>query len=409
LLPEGYEQRVYSRGRDKIEAQQAAADAAAADGFAKRGYVLPPLALAGSLKQNRRDGLAAVSGFLAGMAVEQVKMEIQHLQFCMELVPRCRAALIQIVLSSMQASLQIGSQAMDYAQRAVTFLVDEYNGRLKAFESAIALYDAQSRAIAARMAAAMFDLEVYRVELEALKVSSEVDTNRVRAYSEQVRAAEIEVSIYARQLEGIRTQAEIERLKQEGYRSSVAAFAEQVRAKSLEFDGYRAFMSGKEATANAYSAAVRGYTAQVEAKKTVADVEVARLRAGTEVAQVQAAITNALTSLYEAQTRAAGTEIEANARAFSANAEAISDQNRSRIAYYSAQVAQAEAVARSNLGLYQAHSSYNLATAGQLIQVGESLANMQVEVGRATGSVAAAAIGAVNSLVAQSENTELTA
>lgn len=408
LLAEGYEQRVYSRGRDKIAAERGAADAAAAAEFAKRGYVLPPLALAGALKQNRRDGLMAVSGHLASTGVEQVKMEVQHLQFCMDLAPRLRATLTQIVISSMQTGLQIGAQAMDYAQRTVSFMVEQYNARLKAYEAAVTLYDAQARAIAARIASAMFDIEVYKVGLEALKVSSEVDMNRVRAYSERVRAAEIEVEIYAKQLEGIRTQAEIERLRQEGFRTAVTAFAEQVRAKSLEYEGYRALMSGKEATANVYSAAVRGYTAQVEAQKVVADVEVARLRAGTEVAQVQAAITNAITSLYEAETRAAGTEIEANARAFSANAEAISEQNRARIARYSAQVAQAETIARTNVALYNAHSSYNLSTAGQLIQVGESLSNIQVQAARAAGDVAAAAIGAVNSLVAQSENTELT-
>lgn len=313
-MPDSVEDQLFQRGVDRAEAERARLDAEAEQRYAKRGYKIMPLALAGQLARNQEAVARAAADVAREVAIERARLEHQHVQFVMQLSDGLLNAVRGQAIQYSGILLQVNGQAVDYAARLGQLSVETYNKLLERARLAFDHVKTLALIYETELKSAMADIELYRLELDAAKLRKDIEAIDVDIWKSKIDAANLRINLYLAELKGISEQLNVEQMRIDVYGKDIAAFSALVQAKAAEFQAYRAAIDGDKALVEAYASQVDVYRAQVEASGV-------RVRAQATATEAVASYNRNIVDTFRAEVQAYGTEVDAESKRFSSSVE----------------------------------------------------------------------------------------
>ena len=280
------EQAIYDRGRGRVHVENRAAEQAAWDQIAAKGYSMPQGLLNAELRRSANDG-ANRNGQLAMDVVRlQGELEQKNLQFAVQQSIALRTATRNASIQYAAALLQINRDALTFAQQFVDVVVRVYELQVRAWQSSIEYLRARISLFEARLQAALADVQIFEAKIRALGVITEVNKAKVELYQQQVEVEKTKIELFAAKIQA--QNVEIQRRLQliEIFKGQVQGYSARVAAKDAEFQAYAAAINGDRAIVDAqiakvtaYQAKVAGITAANEAKLSVSTAQAENNRA----------------------------------------------------------------------------------------------------------------------------------
>lgn len=223
-VSDDFEQAIYNRLAQRIQAETRAAQRQVTDAMKRRGYVLPQITVSAQFARIAAESADRMAQSATETTIKRLEMELQHKQFCMSLMAQIlqsvQSAVIQfagIVASAKEFSLRYASAMADLLAKGYEVEADVFKTRLQA---AVAKLQAAVDANRAGLAA-------YTAKLEAQKMQKQLEYDRMRL---ELMAAEIP---YKAELERNIKQAELE-VQALGYAINAAAHAMSAQGRIAE-------------------------------------------------------------------------------------------------------------------------------------------------------------------------------
>lgn len=407
LLQPDFEDSLWQRGRDRIQAERQGADSEVLEGLGRRGFghVLPPGYLNAGFHKNQVAAHKAMAAHGAEVAIERAKLELDTRFKLFDIAKGYYDTLVDLKTKYLGVMLQANEQAIGWARTMGEMLAQRYNYAVSVYNASINLYEARARVYDTQLKGALAELEVYRATIEGEKVRKELSAVDAQIYESAVRGLLAQAQVYDTLVRGEMAKAELAKAQADVFRAKVEAFVGTVQAKKAEFEGFAAAVQGKQAVAQAYSAAVQGYAEEAKTKIAAAELEVEKLKAQVAQYQVKAAVVQAQSSAYETEARAAADAFRAKVAAFDAEMQAVRTSNEAQSSRYTAEVQRAGAMAQASIGAYHAQAAYNQGTLQQLMNFVEGARTSSIQAAKVAGDVAAAAISANNTLLSSNAIT----
>lgn len=313
-MPDAIEAQIFGRGVDRAEAERARLDAEASERFARRGYKLPPLALAGQLARNQASVARAAADVAREVAIERARLEHQHVQFVMQLSSSILDSIRNQAIQYAGLLLQINGQAIDYAARLGQLSVETYS---KLIERARLSFD-HMRTLATiyetELKSALADVELFKVEMEAAKLRKDIEATDVDIWKSKIDAANMRINLYLAELKGVSERLGVEKMRIDIYGQDIAAYASLVQAKTAEFNAYRAAIDGDKAMVDAYTSEVQAYRSRVDAEGT-------RVRAQAVATDAIASYNRNIVDTFRAEVAGYSAEVDAESKRFASSVD----------------------------------------------------------------------------------------
>jgi len=349
-LPAAIEDALFSRARERDSAESARALQEAVDGWAARGFTMPPGMLAKQADVIREQSRVRAAELNRDIMIEAAKWEIESIRFA-----------VQQGMALEQLTSNLHENTVKRIFEAARFQAES---EISVFNARIGLFNAQNAAFATvaevyrtKLQAAISKLTAYKTAVEGQVALGEINQQRVEVFKAKLGAVQTHVEVYKAMVSGAQVRADTIKTQFDAYRADVQAFAEQIGAEKVKFDAYESQVKAEAAKAGvidslarAHAATIQGLASQaqakssgVQAKAAVAQALVAQAQVALSASKAQADATvaqaTAATQAYVAEVRA----WEAQANADAARAETMSRyadmQMRTNIAYSEAQIA----------------------------------------------------------------------
>jgi hypothetical protein len=395
------ENAIYERSRGKGNAEYLRTRGAAWEDAAKRGHTLPDGVLYAGLGAARQDAADLNAAGAREIVVMQAEMEQKNLQFAVSTSLDLRKTVLSASLSYHSNLVQLNGQAVEYASKILSAIVQVYDSAVKAYQARADVYRAEATVYETRLKAAMAGIELYQADIRALEALARVDMVRVEVYKARIDVLQSLAQIYRSQIDAVVAQASIERLKVDVFQAQVQAYSATVNAKQAEYQGYTAAIGGEEAKVRVYSEQVRGFLANVQGYQAVvtAKAEVVRAAAISNEARARqySALLSGYTAVVQARGEKARTQLETQRQlitAFQATANAQEANARLQSDWYKS-IAQI-VIENTKLGTQVVieGAKLNLEQSKAVAAAGTSSAEVY-------GHVASSALSGINTLVSQ--------
>lgn len=272
-ISDGVEQQIFNRARDRAADEERSVRDEYTGFHARRGFAIPPGAMAGGIGRAREATSRQISGAAANVAIERARLELQHKQFCLQLSTSIRSTMVGYALQYHGNLVQINGQAIEYARQCGAFAAEVFNQHLQVYNAQLQLYQTEASVYATRLESAFAELRSFEAQIEAERLKSEVDANRIRIYEAKINAERSKVDTYIAQLQGVNQLLEKERFKIDIFESQIRAYAARVQGKEAEYGAYRAAIQGDSEKVRGYQAQIQAYSAEIDATKSKVDAE----------------------------------------------------------------------------------------------------------------------------------------
>jgi predicted nucleic acid-binding Zn-ribbon protein len=404
-LSDPVEQAMFDRLRDRIDDEANANREQFLANARRSNYVLPQGAISAmldSIDQSASDRIAASA---TEVTIERAKIELQHVQFVMQLMAQLAQSLQGLVVQYAGVLLQVNAQAMEFAKTLAGILMDMFNASLELYKAKMQLLSILAQVYEVQLKAALAEYDRHRLELEQAKLTVEIDAQAVSLYEAQIRAQTQRIDAYVAQLNAIRQMAETEKLKIDVFGEQVKAYTALVGAKESEFNCYKAAITGDQALVEAYATTVTAYRASVEAAGEKGRISIAQAEAVASHNKNLIAEYESELEAYKAEINAESTRFDASARANAAALESYRTVLQSKIESLRLQFEQ------NRLDLEAAFTKFKgdleaAVTNAQMIMTGVKItADTSVTAGQISAAIAQAAVSATNTMAALEEGS----
>jgi hypothetical protein len=399
VLPDQIEAAMMTRARSRAQADFQSAEQSLVESFRKCGLTEAPGAMMAALQNGRLKNADALANQSTDIYIERRKMEVQHLQFVLNLcasnINGLRGLAIQyagVVGNSIQQSLAFANSAAEMAIKVYDHLIAKSNLCIQVMQAVDQQYQT-------KLKAALSVLDGFRLKLEAEKTQKDVEMMQLQVVEAQYKAQQQEVDLYSALIEAISRKGTLESLKIQNYEIQAKAYGLQLNAIESSFNVYQAALSGDKAKMEGEMAKLTIYEDQLKAIGL-------ELEANVKATESTIEVNKAKTQIYEANAGVYKVDLETSLERFSAQAEVkklfqeiYKTQLSGSIDIYKQDLTKVNSQIESVMRLFEGNVR-NLATTGQLNQ-----SNMQLymESAKALGdgykSIASAAAGALNSNV----------
>lgn len=330
-MDETWEEAIYDRANVRVNDQTHISQDALTKDYARRGFTLPPGAVMAGLSRIRHEGnrnLADVSGNIAN---QRAQIELQHLQFGMQMSATLRQHFSSAMQGYMQLVFTANGQALDYAKEIGRWAAELFNQRIQLYQLEMQRYQAEAQVYAVRLESAFAIIRQFEVQIEAEKLKIDLDSNEIALYEATIRGEQSKIDIYNSQLQGIRTQLEAEAQKMEVFETEVRAYTARISGKESEYNAYRAAIQGDAAKVDAYQSQVQAYGQQVDAAATVVSAERAISQSITDYNQSLISKRESDIRKYIAELQSEGTRFDSEVTAYKAGLERYNIEVRARL------------------------------------------------------------------------------
>ena len=402
-MTDSIEAQIYERGRTRAEQESNKLQHEVLLANKERGMYIPAGATTAAILQAKRGSSMANAQYASETAIERMKIELQHLQFGLQLSMSLHDVALQSMLQQSQILVSVNGQALQYAVEFTKALVDQYNQRLQLLSSQIDVFKAKIEQARLLYEQTTLQLDVYKAELEAVKIEVDVDQAKVNLYLGLIQSEEAKMNLYTSQIKGIETAAQVEYYKVQIWGEEVKAHVANVQGKTAEFQAYTAAMEGNVATAKIYATEMDGYVAKAKVEEGVANTKLAVLEAEIKnnIARTQAFI--AQVSAHEANNKDKIAEFTANStneqnrlRAWISVNEQLLKKNQIET---QSTIAMNDARAKE-LGMQAANTHQNTEAWSRAM---ENRMRATIDAAQVYGSLAGTAMSAQNTMVQQYE------
>lgn len=265
VLPDQFEAALYTRARGRAEVEFAAVEAGLADNYSKRGFIAPPGAVTAGLHAGRLKGADALANQATDIYIKRREMEVQHLQFVMQMAASQLAGVRSLALQYAGVIGNSIQQALAYSSQIGEMAIRTYEHLIARAQLAIAIMGALNSQYELKLKAALSGLEGFKLTLEAEKAKKDVELAQVQIIEAQLKAQEVEVSLYSAMVDAISRKASMEELKLKGYQTRADVFKTQIQAQVAGFDIYKASLEGDTEKAKAQLMLMEVYKTKLEA------------------------------------------------------------------------------------------------------------------------------------------------
>ncbi len=249
-----------SRERERANAQRGIADIR--DGYAARGYLLPPGAMQIALQRATEDAITKDSSLSREVMIKQAELEQSNFQFAFS-----RAIDLETQLISLFNNVQ--NRALDAAKYEVQAAVDVFEARVSLYNADVNAFRARADVFKTQLEGELARLEIYKTELEAQRLIGQLNQQSVEVYRAQLQGVQTVVDIYRTRVAAAQAIAEMQRVKIAAYGEQVRAYGEQVRAKAVEYEGYSTQVRAQATRVEMFGTQVQAYGRQVDAYGTL--------------------------------------------------------------------------------------------------------------------------------------------
>lgn len=400
------ENAIYSRGRDKNDAEARRTRDTALQDAAARGFTMPPGSALAVIRHARQAGADNNARQATDIIVKQAEIEQSNLQFAISTSASLRTAMLNASLSYHQNLIQINGQALDNAKSILGATIEVFNGSVRLYGLKLDGYRAEASVYETRLKAAMAGIELYQAEIQALVALANVDRAKVEVYKARIDALNSLANVYRAQIDAVTGRVSLEKLKLDVFQSRVQAYSATVQAKNGEYQGYAAAIDGQNAAAKIFATQVDAYQAQLGGYKAGIDAKVAAVQAAAVTNRARADNYTATLSGYAAVVQARGdvarTRIASNSQqiqAFTAQAQAVEANARVQSEFYrvTSTVAIENARMRLQAQVQEAESTR---------EFGRSIAMLGQATAKVYGDIGSAALSGMNSLASQTISTQ---
>lgn len=403
LKPE-VEDAIYSRARERNDAEAKRLSDAAYNEAAGRGFTIPTGAVNAQIQRIRQDAATANNKTSNEIIVMQAEMEQKNLQFAVTTSTGLRTTMLNAALSYHQNIISINGQAIEYAKAVLSSIIEVYNTAVKAYGLKLDAYRAEAAVFETKLKSAMAGIELYRSEIAALEALANVDKSKVDIYRARIESLTSLSNVYRAQIEAVTGRVSLEKLKLDVFQTQVQSYGALVQAKNAEWQGYSAAMDGQTAKVKIYSSQVDAYNSQVNGYKATIEAksEVIRAQAATNKARAEqySAILSGYQTVVQARGEKARTQLENQRQtviAFQAKTQATVANAQVRNEYYKSVsmvgIANAELQMKAMMEEIKSKQNYS-----------SSLAQLSAANGNVYASLASSAMAGMNTLAGQIQN-----
>lgn len=313
-MPDTFETNLYNRARTRAEVEKDRVVKDLDRGHEKRGFVIPPGSFMAGINKAQQQTANTIGAQSGEIAIERAKLEIQHIQFVMQLSTSIRTNLQGLAIQFANTLVGINGQALEHAKLVAQYLTEAYRLLIEKSRLQIAVYQVEADVYETELKSALSVLDSYRLELEAERLKKDVEGLDVEVYAKLIAAQETEIDKFLALLKGVSEKAGIERLAIELYAEQVRAFNVRIQGKEAEFNAFRAAIDGDKGKLEGELSKVDIFTAEVNAEKVKVDAE------NTHNDSIVQHNRN-LVDQYQAELRAYTTEIDAESERFKGSVE----------------------------------------------------------------------------------------
>jgi hypothetical protein len=293
--PTPIEEAIVTRATDRVGAEARRKRMGVWEKVAAYGFSLPSGALMSGLKEERATMAEAVSKVATDVAIENLKLEHDHMKFMTQLGVELQKVLLSFAGETANTVTALNAQSIEMTKLVLTGLIEVNNIMVKVYLAKWEGFKAAVEVFRAKWMGIEAQIRAYEAQIRAELAKTEVNKSVVAVLEAMVHANQAVVAMYKTQVEAETAKIEADRVRVMAFEAIVRAYVAKVEAFRARWEGYRAAVEGQVAVSHVYESQVRGYTAEVEA--------------------------------YRANVQAYGEEV----RGFSAQVEAISRQNETAL------------------------------------------------------------------------------
>lgn len=352
-LPAAVEDALFSRARERIDAETERAVQEVVDTWAARGFSMPQGVQSKQVDVIRQQGRLQAAELNRDILIQAAQWQIETLRFAVE-----RGIALEQLTQNLYSNMC--NRLFEVARFHAEAQINVFNARVSLFNAEVSAFEALAQVYRTKLDGALAKLEAYKTAVQAQAAIGEVNRQIVDVYKAKLDAVQSSVDIYKAMMTGVQAKADVVKTQLEAYRTDIQAYGEQISAEKTKIDAYEARVRGETAKVGMYESQVRAYAtrvnavssqAQAKTAKYAADIDAFRTRLQTDAdayrAQMQAytaesemlarfADMNARTNISYAQMQI--TEYQANMQNAVQQAQ-IALESAKAVGQYSAQLA----------------------------------------------------------------------
>lgn len=304
-----------------------------------KGYVRLPGPAQAQLRLVDLDIEKSLAATKSQAVAKQAELSITYRQFLLE---QAGGLVANVELARWNAS---NNRAIEAGKITAELAYQDVDARVKLFNTALALFQADAALMEAKIKAALGELEAFKTAMDGARIRGELRDSDVRAYLGQLQGVAQIVEIYKGRLQGAQVAADVQKSRLQAHEVEVQAYVASVNAVRAQYDCRVAQITGEKAKADVYDSQVRAYTAQLGGAKTVAEIGAIKAGIVSDRNKTAAAIYQADVEAYRARWQGVATQVEKMARqadalvrVYTAEIQGAGSDNDSRVRKFAADV-----------------------------------------------------------------------
>lgn len=405
VLPDEFEAAVYSRARARVEGEYKAAETAVFEQSEKRGFLIPHSATVSALNKARLESSKTLAGQATEVYVERRKMEVQHLQFILNLASSQVASVRGLAVQYAQTGLSLIQQANVQADQITQKLIVLFEHERSRREFSLAVMKALNEQYEVKLKAALSGLEGYKLELQALELQKNVEFKVLEGAKLQVEVQQLLVSRYSAMVDAIAKRAAVDELKIKEYSIRADVFKTNVQARLAAFEAYKAALDGDKAKLQGELAKLQLYEGQLKAATIGVEVQSKILDADVKTNAARLGQYNTQLSAYEIASRTALQKFSSQAEIKKLGLDVYKTNVQANLEVYKGELQKDIAWVNSRIEAFKGNVS-SLSNYYRLEQGYTELDLKKTEsIASAYGNLASATLQSLNSTVSQSTST----
>lgn len=399
VLPDQIESAMFTRARGRVEKEYAALEANIYAEGEKRGFFNAPGEIKGRAFQARLDSAGALSNQANEVYIDRKKMEVQHLQFVMGLSSSYVSTIFNLTVQYADAAGKTMQMATAFSSEKTDKLMKVYEHMIEKAKLAIAVMDELGKQYDTRLKAALAELEGFKLELEAEKAKKDVEIAQVQAIESQIRAQDNNVKLYSALIDAIARKGALEELKIKGYTVRSDVFKNRVQAQIAGFDVYKAALDGDKSKLEARLTDYKLYETELKAVDMELEANIKSVQSVIESNKAELQVFAAGSEVYKLSAQAALQKFTQLAEVKKLAQAIYKTELEGGINIFEAESKQVASIIEAVLREYEGRIRSFVSTGGLNMEQVKLQQQASVAVAELSSHVAAAASGAVNSMV----------
>jgi len=387
-LPPAVEDALFSRARERLDAETHKAVQEAHENWAGRGFSMPPGMLAKAVSVAQQEGRLKKAELNRDILVEAAKWEIENIRFAVQQ----GMALEQLTMNLFENTAK---RLFEVAKFQAESQINVFNAQISLFNAQNQAFNTLAQVYKTKLDGALAKLTAYKTAIEGQALIGQINTQNVEIYKARLQAVMSNVEVYKAMMQGAQVRADAIKTQLEAYKADVQVFAEQINAEKAKVDAYETQVKAETAKAGMLDAQARAYASTIQGLASKADIRAKGVQLRMDAAKVHVQKFLANVDGYKAELEAALKEAGFVTEVFRTKVDAWRAKAGAVTTVAEAEIRNNDMVTRTNI----AYSEMQIKEYESRMQKAIQTAQIALEAAKAMGSYSAQlAAGAMSAM-----------